>query len=246
MEGEALRDSLPAVSKLHLSHTELSSWPALDQLQHLPSLTDLRLLNTPLWTDSPLTGSSPPSSPSKSAPFSPTLTTRQHVLARLPALSSLNGTPVDAMERMDAERAFLRHFHGADVPPPCPRFTELLGRYGPLAPLLDVQLGAPEYVEVGLSYGSVQRRPFKVNVKQTVGQLRQELQKGAGMRCRVFYLDAVLAGVVGMEEMRGERRAVHSFNVRDGSPSESAIITTSLPWIITGFWPFVLCAELTG
>jgi tubulin-specific chaperone cofactor E-like protein len=139
------------------------------------------------------------------------------VIARLPKVQVLNGTPVESMERMDAERAFLRHFHSHRPSPK--RFAELEAKYGLLTPLAQVDLGAPVLVSVSLTAPSFTKRPYKVNVKQSVAQLKKSLAPITGLspsKCRLFYADSVMTGVLGLEELKYPSRALHSYAIVDG------------------------------
>lgn len=50
-DEDALRNSFPALNKLHVNQIELEDWDALDKLHHIPNLRDLRLLGTKLWAN---------------------------------------------------------------------------------------------------------------------------------------------------------------------------------------------------
>ena len=139
------------------------------------------------------------------------------MIARLPNVQLLNGTAVESLERMDAERAFLRHFYNHSPAPR--RFAELEAKYGRVAPLAQVDLGAPVFVAVTLTSPSFSKRPYKINVRQSVGQLKKSLTPITGLspsKCRVFYADAVMINAGGLEELRYPGRALHSYAIAEG------------------------------
>ncbi|OQV20552.1 Tubulin-specific chaperone cofactor E-like protein [Hypsibius exemplaris] len=213
IENDALRSSFPALKKLHVNQIELEEWDALDKLNSIANLTDLRLLGTKLWANdtAPVTFGSP----TKKSIIE--LTPRSHVIARLPNVQILNGTAVETLERMDAERAFLRHFH-SQSPAPI-RYPELEAKYGHLKPLAHVDLGAPVFVAVSLTTPTFSKRPYRVNVKQSVAQLKKSLTAITGLspsKCRVFYWDAELAESSGLEELKYPGRALHSYAIVEG------------------------------
>src|SRR5450432_2301047 len=101
------------------------------------------------------------------------LTPRAHVIARLPNVQVVNGTPIESLERMDAERAFLRHFHSQHPSPS--RYAELESKYGLLTPLAGVDLGAPVFLAFSLTSISFTKRLYRLNVRQTVGKFKKNL-----------------------------------------------------------------------
>ncbi|GAV00133.1 hypothetical protein RvY_11024 [Ramazzottius varieornatus] len=212
-DDEELVVSFSVLRKLHVNQIEVEGWEALDKLHCIPRLRDLRLLGTKLWdADQPHTV---PGSPSKSSILH--MTPRQHVIARLPRVDVLNGTSIDSLERMDAERAFLRHFHGHDPAPR--RYADLQAKHGLLTPLKEVDLGAPAMVDIMLSGPTFSKRPYRLNIRQSVGQLKKNLQSISGLspsKYRLFYVDAEMETYQGHEELKYSTRALHSYHMADG------------------------------
>ncbi|GAA6027767.1 hypothetical protein JCM8097_008024 [Rhodosporidiobolus ruineniae] len=116
--------SAPALLQLrHLSLTSnlLSSWStSIDALaasvpSAFPALTSLRLLDNPLFP-SPVSSSADSSAPSPAGQPNPAHT-RLLVLARLPQLTELEGTPVTPAEKEDAERFWVERVDKGEEKP---------------------------------------------------------------------------------------------------------------------------------
>nr|XP_058944024.1 tubulin-specific chaperone E-like [Pocillopora verrucosa] len=88
-DGVPLFSSLESLSLSNNIITELQS---INELNHLPSLNGLRFKGNPLFQDET------------------TFESRQELLARVPSLTSLNGSPVNSKEREIAERAYLKKY----------------------------------------------------------------------------------------------------------------------------------------
>ncbi|KAJ7377274.1 hypothetical protein OS493_030085 [Desmophyllum pertusum] len=82
----------PALESLSLGNNRITEIQSINELNRLPSLTGLRFKGNPLFQ------------------AETTFESRQELLARLPSLSSLNGSPVNPKERETAERAHLKKY----------------------------------------------------------------------------------------------------------------------------------------
>ncbi|XP_067033872.1 tubulin-specific chaperone E-like isoform X2 [Acropora muricata] len=82
----------PALRSLYLSENKISEIQSVNELNHFPSLMELKFKGNPVFQEET------------------TFASRQELLARLPSLTSLNGSPVNSKERETAERAYLKKY----------------------------------------------------------------------------------------------------------------------------------------
>ena len=122
---------LPLASVTHIVLTE-SEIGCVDELftlvRRCPTLTELRLANVPLVTSLPED------------------VRREVVIACLPQLARLNGSPITDEETEQAERAFVRHFRNCeDLSGQVKEiFDGLVMKHGLLEPIIDIDLGPPK------------------------------------------------------------------------------------------------------
>lgn len=96
--GNKVQDStdgiplFPSLESLSLSNNAITKIQSINELNRLPSLTGLRFKGNPLFQDET------------------TFESRQELLARVPSLTSLNGSLVNSKEKEIAERAYLKKY----------------------------------------------------------------------------------------------------------------------------------------
>lgn len=93
--GDSPHNSFRNLKAINLNSTLISTWDDIERLSRFPSLTCLRVQGCSLWESHEYTEHE----------------RRQFLVARLPNVDMLNGGGrIDADEREDAERAFIRHY----------------------------------------------------------------------------------------------------------------------------------------
>uniref|UniRef100_A0A3B3CXT6 Tubulin folding cofactor E-like b n=1 Tax=Oryzias melastigma TaxID=30732 RepID=A0A3B3CXT6_ORYME len=125
---------------------------------------------------------------------------RSLLLAQLPSVMFLNGSMVSEGEREDAERFFIRFYQD------CPA-QELSDRY-------HILVSKVETVDLRL--------------EQTVGDLTKQLRALLQLQTngiRMIYVSQEMSSVFGPEELKGNSRALHSYNIQDG---DEILISCSL------------------
>lgn len=188
---------------LNLDGTQLNSWEEIERLAGFSRLCCLRVQGCPLWDNADYTDHE----------------RRQLLIARLPAVKTLNGGgPIDAREREDAERAFIRYYMDrAEADRPA-RYADLVAVHGKLDPLVNVDLRPEKRVRVTFSCGT-QSETRQVDVYRTVSDLKQRLEPFAGFpasRMRLFYVDQDLRDIQGPEEMKYPHKQLYSYNIQSG------------------------------
>ncbi|XP_071957829.1 tubulin-specific chaperone cofactor E-like protein isoform X2 [Antedon mediterranea] len=180
---------------LNMSKTCLNNWNELEKLRKLPKLCDLRIKGIPLMDG--LTESH----------------RRQHTVARLPMIKTLNGSSVSETEREAAERAFLRFYLPREDKPA--RFSELHEVHKDIKPLVDVDLSPKNIVTCIITFEG-RKEMRKINVKMTVGELKKSLKEFVGLplnEFRILHKDPVIAH--GAIPVMNPKKFLYSF-VHDG------------------------------
>ena len=155
-------DRLTALTALDLSTNRLATWASVEALGTMSALADLRLRRNPL------------------VEADGALAARQLVVARLPALRTLNKSAVGEQERIIAERFYLTHHarefwaaHDQDVECAVPHVPRLVGIHGePDRPAAIQSLKAGF---VGLTVRGA-KPVLKLPGSTKVGRLRQVLK----------------------------------------------------------------------
>lgn len=97
------------------------------------------------------------------------------------------------------------------------RYHTLTSKYGPLAPLADVDL-RPRLTTVDVRWGERVER-VGLHLEQTVGELKKQLKarlQVPACAVRLFYINREMSSVLGPEELKVGCRALHSYGIRDG------------------------------
>ncbi|XP_041367409.1 tubulin-specific chaperone cofactor E-like protein [Gigantopelta aegis] len=192
-------DGHEAFSRLRrwsLSQTHLEGWGDVDQLRHFPALYDVRLQDIAFLQKYKQKER------------------RQLIIARTPNIICLNGSRIEALDREDAERAFIRKYMDADEKPE--RYFELEKVHGKLHPLANVCMTPQTTFKVSVVFDE-QVQVMEISTSQTVGQLKSSLASLFGQppnKCRLFYLDKQISH--GLEELKFPQKMVYNLNVDDG------------------------------
>ncbi|KAK7497115.1 hypothetical protein BaRGS_00011645 [Batillaria attramentaria] len=195
-ETDWMASNFSCLESLSLTKTQLEGWEEFEKLRLLPSLTDVRLLGIPFLEEIE------------------EKERRQLLVARLPNITRLNGSPVTAEEREDAERAFIRAFMDSDEKPE--RYHELEEVYGRLDPLVHVSLKPQTHFNVTVNTGD-RKEKMVINSNQTVRELKKTLQNIAGLpanKFTLFYLDSETA--FGPERLHFPDKMLYTYNLSDG------------------------------
>lgn len=196
---EGLRRLFPELRTLNLNHTGLSCWEDIERLNLFPALVEVKAKGIPLLQE--LSAEE----------------RRSLLLARLPSVLQLNGSAVSEGEREDAERFFIRYHQEREGQQLPHRYSELISKYGELAPLAVVDL-SPRCPLVDVLFGDRVER-LGLALEQTVGELKKKLRpllQLPNQSMRLFHIACDMSAVLGPEEMRCGGRALHSYGIRDG------------------------------
>ncbi|KAH8370711.1 hypothetical protein KR093_004745 [Drosophila rubida] len=192
----------PRLKLLNLSCAQLNSWADIDELAKYSQLQNLRVKHWPLWETLECTEHE----------------RRQLLIARLPNVSMLNGGgQISVDERVDAERAFVRHYMDKPESERPARYAELLAVHGKLDPLVNVNLKPDKRVKVVFTYNDVSESRF-VDIYLTVSDLKTKLEKLTNLapnKMRLYYLDQDYKEF-GPEEMRYPNKRLYSYNLQSG------------------------------
>ncbi|XP_034109342.1 tubulin-specific chaperone cofactor E-like protein [Drosophila albomicans] len=200
--GSESHKYFPRLKLLNLSCAQLNSWADIDELAKYEQLQNLRVKHWPLWETLECTEHE----------------RRQLLIARLPNVSMLNGGgKISVDERVDAERAFVRHYMDKPESERPARYEELLAVHGKLDPLVNVNLKPDKRVKVVFTYNDVSESRF-VDVYLTVSDLKIKLEKLTNLapnKMRLYYLDQDYKEH-GPEEMRFPNKRLYSYNLQSG------------------------------
>lgn len=192
----------PCLKCLHISSTRLPSWEHIEELRRIPKVCDIRMKNIPFLEN-----------------YNEKMR-RQMIIARLPNITHLNGSPITMVEREDAERAFIRFFMDRENPPS--RYHELEQAYGKLDPLVELDLSPKKTrrVIIKMDDDDGKSKEMDISIMQTVRDLKQSLQEFAGLPCNKFRL-FFTALVDGKEhhqpaELQFPNKFLHALNITDG------------------------------
>lgn len=192
----------PCLKLLNLSCAQLNSWADIDELAKYGQLQNLRVKHWPLWETLECTEHE----------------RRQLLIARLPNVTMLNGGgKISVDERVDAERAFVRHYMNKPENERPARYAELLAVHGELDPLVNVNLKPEKRVKVIFTYKDVCESRF-VDIYLTVNDLKAKLEKLVNLapnKMRLYYLDQDYKEL-GPEEMRFPNKQLYSYNLQSG------------------------------
>ncbi|KAH9509282.1 hypothetical protein Btru_046669 [Bulinus truncatus] len=200
--SDMIGDLFPHLQTLGLNRTLLESWDEIAKLRLFPSLTDIRLSGIPFLE------------------ALPEIFRRQHTIALLPNILTLNGSRIGETEREDAERAYIRLFLDKEEKPL--RYHELVRLHGKVDPLAKVVLKPRTHVRLKIRVEDVNLQVLKqeeldVDVTQTVRDLKKTISNIAGCpasKFHLYYLDTQVN--FGPDKLRFMDRKIFSYNMSDG------------------------------
>ncbi|XP_005099742.1 uncharacterized protein LOC101852479 [Aplysia californica] len=155
---------------LCLSNAGVSHWRHLHALGLFPKLTNVRMLENPLYS------SVHPED------------RRKLYISSLPNVKVLNGSEVTHMEREKAESHYLRYFMDADDKPEF--YHTLVQKHGPPVKLVDIDLGAgyQEWASLTFVHNGVAKFTKKLHLTEPVVKLRTLISKQLGLPKRSFMM----------------------------------------------------------
>ncbi|XP_057677267.1 tubulin-specific chaperone cofactor E-like protein [Corythoichthys intestinalis] len=196
---ETLQRLFPNLRCINLNNSGLSKWGDIESLNFFPKLQELKVMGIPLLK-----------------PYA-TQERRSLLLAQLPNILVLNGGAVSDNDREAAERFFIRYYQDCAEQERPHRYSELVSKYGQLAPLADVDL-SPRCTIVEVRWGD-RVEAISLRLEQTVTDLKKQLRALLQLPSngiRLFYINREMCSVVGPEELKCGFRALHSYSIRDG------------------------------
>ncbi|KAF6726201.1 Tubulin-specific chaperone cofactor E-like protein [Oryzias melastigma] len=205
---KTLEDLFPNLRSINLNNSGLSTWTDIERLNFFPKLEEVKAKGIPLLQS-----------------YS-TQERRSLLLAQLPSVMFLNGSMVSEGEREDAERFFIRFYQDCPAQELSDRYHILVSKYGQLAPLAEVDL-RPRCTTVNVRCGD-RVETVDLRLEQTVGDLTKQLRALLQLQTngiRMIYVSQEMSSVFGPEELKGNSRALHSYNIQDG---DEILISCSL------------------
>lgn len=188
-----------------LNKLNIVEWAAIEQLREFPNLKHVRIQNLPLLND---------------------FNEEEKYFLIVGYLDnnilSLNGSRISNEDKENCERKYIRHYLDFQEKPN--RYYELENKHGKLNKLAVINMEGNKKVTCKIKYRD-QQILYKVDVRQTVGEFKKQLEKFVGhpsSRFKVFYIDieACSMAVYGPEELKHMNRCLYSFNIVDGDEFE--------------------------
>ncbi|CAG5117610.1 unnamed protein product [Candidula unifasciata] len=201
--ADEIADCFPCLHTLGLNRTHLKSWEEIEKLRLFPCLNDVRLNGIPFLEEFP-------------EKFR-----RQHTVALLPNITTLNGSAIKDAEREDAERFYIRLY--MDKEEKTARYFELEKQHGKLDPLAKVIFKPKLHVRLkvrveGPNQELIKAEEMDIDVSQTFKDLKKLLSNVAGCsvaKFQLFYQDIEYSQ--GPDRLPNSDRKLHSYNMRDGA-----------------------------
>ncbi|CAD6189006.1 unnamed protein product [Caenorhabditis auriculariae] len=192
----ASTDGMTSLKSLNLAKTELNDWSSLDNLNKLPSLTELRMPNIPLLE-------------------SYNEEERRHLtIGRMQQLRVLNGSKISPEQREQSERFFIRYYKDLEDKPP--QYKLLVERHGQLEQLINIDLSPKIFAVVKvLCEEANYETQMRVNLNKNIGDFMRFMEKRSGIkyaRMRMFLMTS--DGMI--EECLLHNMPLHSLRVEDG------------------------------
>ena len=198
MKRRSKDESFLSLKCLSLTKTKLSTWEHIEDLRKFLNLTEVKLIGISLLA----------SYKKEEA--------RRLLVARLPNIDCLNGTPVSNTERENAERHFIRKFQTSNNPPA--RYHELVAIHGELDPLAEVNMHAPAKCVTVLMHITGQTPNLQsISVEKTTWQFRKDLADMLKVRVSkisLYYHDKGCNQ--GSERMIFKDRPLYRYGIKDG------------------------------
>lgn len=191
-------ESFLSLKCLSLTKTKLSTWEHIEDLSKFVNLTGVKLIGISLLANYEKEEA------------------RRLLVARLPNIDCLNGTPVTSTERENAERHFIRKFQKSNNPPA--RYRELVAIHGELHPLAEVNMQAPAKC-VNVLMHITGRTPHlqSISVEKTTWRFRKDLADMLQVhvsKISLYYQDKGCNQ--GSERMIFKNRPLYRYGIKDG------------------------------
>eukprot|EP01063_Lacrimia_lanifica_P012913 TRINITY_DN19603_c0_g1_i1.p1 TRINITY_DN19603_c0_g1~~TRINITY_DN19603_c0_g1_i1.p1 ORF type:complete len:537 (+),score=169.54 TRINITY_DN19603_c0_g1_i1:77-1687(+) len=153
------------------------------------------------------------------------------VIAQVPGLATLNRSPVTDSERVEAERFFIRYYHGTPAPPP--RCMALRAVHGDLLPLAEIDISPKRtadvtvrYLTPGAALDGATETVATVNVYESVGKLAKSVCGALGLspaKCTLTRIDPEVEGTpLERSTLDPPQRKLYTFRLKDGDVIEVA------------------------
>lgn len=192
------QNSYTRLKSLSLTKTNLNSWEDIDNLKKFLILDEVKLFDIPLLMDY------------DKEEF------RRLLVARLPTINVLNGTPVSEEERENAERHFIRKYLGSQKQPM--RYFELVTKHGVLAPLANVHMNAvAKRATVLMHITGHTPRLEKICLEKTTSRFKKDLSSRLNIptsQISLYYQDK--ASNQGTERMIYSQRPLYRYGIKEG------------------------------
>lgn len=183
---------------LSLTKTNLASWEHIENLRKFASLKEVKLLGISLLS----------TYESDEA--------RRLLVARLPNIVCLNGTPVTSTEREQAERHFIRKFQTSNQPPA--RYHELVSVHGKLDPLAEVNMDLrDDCVNVLVHITDRTPRFQSISLQKTTSQFRKHMANMLLVnvsQISLYYEDNLT--MQGCQRMIYKNRPLYRYGIKEG------------------------------
>lgn len=197
LERNSKDSSFLSLKSLSLTKTKLTSWEHIEALRKFVSLNAVKLIGIPLLANYEKNEA------------------RRLLVARLPNIDCLNGTPITSTEREHAERHFIRKFQTSGQPPA--RYHELIAIHGELDPLADVNMDPAEHADVLMHVTGRASRLERISLCKTTGKFKRDMADMLQVpvkKISIFYKDKDCNQ--GSERMVYKDRRLHRYGIKDG------------------------------
>uniref|UniRef100_A0A915BDF3 Tubulin-specific chaperone cofactor E-like protein n=1 Tax=Parascaris univalens TaxID=6257 RepID=A0A915BDF3_PARUN len=190
--------AMSGINQLNLNKCMINEWNSVEALAEITTLRDLRISRIPL-----LSGLSDEE--------------KIHlVVARMPLLEILNGSPITKEQREKSERFFIRYYDQCEVKPQI--FPALIAQHGQLEQLCKVDLTPKKHASViAFCEETGFRASVKVCLDQSVSSLMRMLGRQTGIavhRMRIFLISSGSSPFP--EQLRFPDQKLSALRIEDG------------------------------
>ncbi|VDM37390.1 unnamed protein product [Toxocara canis] len=189
--------AMDGISQLNLNKCMVDEWKSVEALAEITTLRDLRISHNPLLAN---------------------LSDEEKihlVVARMPLLEVLNGSPISEEQREKSERFFIRYYDLREVKPQI--FPVLVARHGKVEQLCKVDLTPRKHASVtAFCEETGFRANVKVHLDHSVYSLMRTLEKHTGIPVHRMRLFLISAGSPFTEELRFPNQKLSSLRIEDG------------------------------
>ena len=198
LKRSSIDESFLSLKCLSLTKTKLASWEHIENLSKFVSLSEVKLIGITLLATYEKDEA------------------RRLLVARLPNIVCLNGTPVTSTERENAERHFIRKFQTSNQPPA--RYHELVAIHGELCPLAEVNMDSKaDYVDVLMHITGRAPRLQNISLEKPTWRFRKDMADMLQVhvsRISLYYQNK--CSNQGSERMIYKNRPLYRYGIKDG------------------------------